>query len=147
MDFENIDDFYSELQKNIGIVLKQEAEEIREVMYEYVREVIYHSYSPHSYMRTYEILDSIIIDYNMVGENEFIAEITIDTNKMQSPSNSYNKEPVPISEIIEMFAEGRGYMREGKEMDMVQAGEEYIETGKALCDILNHLKSKGYDIA
>ena len=27
MDFENIDDFYSELQKNIGIVLKQEAEE------------------------------------------------------------------------------------------------------------------------
>lgn len=79
--------------------------------------------------------------------NQYIAEIKIDPNMMQSPSNSYNKEPLPITDIAQMFADGYGYERGGEKMDMIgDTYENYVATGDAINDILSMLKSKGYDI-
>lgn len=102
--------------------------------------------SPKVYIRTFELLDCIVIDYKLEGNN-YIAEIKIDPNLMQSPSNSYNQNPVPINEIVQEFANGNGYKRNGVKMDMIEdVNTNYIEVGNALKEIINMLKSKGYDV-
>lgn len=145
MDFNSIEELYAQIQTNIGETLKEEAEKIKEMIQDYVITVIYASYSPKVYIRTQELLNCIIIDYKIVG-NEYIAEIKIDPNMMQSPSNSPNPDPLPITEIAQEFADGNGYRRDGVKMDMIKdVYEEYIQTGYALKDIIGMLKSKGYD--
>lgn len=144
-DFNSFEALYAKLQPTVGEILKDGAEKIKGIIQDYVVTVIYSSYSPEVYNRTSELLNSIIIDYKIVG-NEYIAEIKIDTNMMQSPSNSYNKSPLPITDIAEMFAEGNGYKRGGQKMDMIgDTYENYVATGEAIKDIINMLKSKGYD--
>lgn len=145
-DFNSFEELYSKLQPTIGEILRDEAEKIKGIIQDYVITVIYSSYSPYIYNRTLELLNSIIIDYKIV-DNEYIAEIKIDTNMMQSPSNSYNQELLPITDIAQMFADGYGYERGGENMDMIgDTYENYIATGDAIKDILNMLKSKGFDI-
>jgi len=147
MDFNSIEDFYYQLQPTIGEILRDEAETIKRIIQDYVITIIYSSYSPEVYNRTSELLNSIIIDYKIVG-NEYIAEIKIDPSAMQSPSNSENKNPLPITDIAEMFAEGLGYKRGGAEMDMIgDTYENYVATGDAIKDIIGMLKSKGYDFS
>jgi len=146
-DFNSLEAFYSQLQTNVGEILRDEAEKIKGIIQDYVITVIYSSYSPQVYSRTSELLNSIIIDYKIVG-NEYIAEIKLDPSAMQSPSNSENKNPLPITDIAEMFAEGLGYKRGGKEMDMIgDTYENYVVTGDAIKDIISMLKSKGYDFS
>lgn len=145
-DFNSIEDFYSQLQKNVGEILRDEAEKIKGIIQDYVVTIIYTSYAPEVYERTSELLNSIIIDYKIVG-NEYIAEIKIDPQMLQSPSNSYNENPLPITEIAELFAEGRGYRRNGRKMDMIgDTYKNYVEVGNALKDVIEMLKAKGFDI-
>ncbi|NRU52565.1 hypothetical protein [Clostridium beijerinckii] len=144
-EFNSVEDFYTQLQTNIGETLRDEAEKIKEIIQDYMVTVIYTSYAPEIYERTYELLNSIIIDYRISG-SEYIAEIKIDPQMLQSPSNSYNENPLPITEIAELFAEGRGYKRNGRKMDVIgDTYENYVEVGNALKDIIGMLKSKGYD--
>jgi len=145
-DFDSIESFYAQLQRDTGEMLRDEAEKIKGIIQDYVVTVIYSSYNPYVYNRTSELLNSIIIDYKIVG-NEYIAEIKIDPNAMQSPSNSYNEDSLPISTIAQMFADGYGYERGGEKMDMIgDTYENYVATGDALKDIISMLKNKGYDI-
>lgn len=145
-DFNDLESFYTQLQVNTREMLSDEAEKIKEIIQDYVVTVIYSSYSPEIYNRTSELLNSIIIDYKIVG-NEYIAEIKIDTNAMQSPSNSYNEKSLPITDIAQMFADGYGYERGGEKMDMIgDTYENYVATGDAIRDIIGMLKGKGYDL-
>lgn len=145
-DFDSIESFYAQLQRDTGEMLRDKAEKIKGIIQDYVVTVIYSSYNPYVYNRTSELLNSIIIDYKIVG-NEYIAEIKIDPNAMQSPSNSYNEDSLPISTIAQMFADGYGYERGGEKMDMIgDTYENYVATGDALKDIISMLKNKGYDI-
>ena len=146
MDFNDLSSLYAQLQRNTGEVLKEEAEKIKGIIQDYVITVIYSSYSPEVYSRTYELLNSIIIDYKIIG-NEYIAEIKVNPQMMQSPSNSYNTSPLPITDIAQMFADGEGYKRGGIKMDMIgETYENYVATGQAIKDIISMLRSKGFDI-
>lgn len=146
-DFNSLESFYKQLQTNIGEVLRDEAERVKGIIQDYVITVIYSSYTPDVYERTSELLSCIIVDYKIIG-NEYVAEIKIDPQMMQSPSNSYNENPLPITEIAEMFAEGHGYNRNGRKMDMIgDTYNNYVAIGNALKDVISMLRNKGYNFS
>lgn len=45
MDFNNLEDFYNNLQMHVGEILKDEADKIKEIIIDYTVRVIYSSYS------------------------------------------------------------------------------------------------------
>jgi hypothetical protein len=142
--YDGLDGFYVDLDKQIIQALEQEAIEIRETMFNYIQS-IYDSYSsPTVYNRTMEFLNSAKITPVQNNNGEYYIEIYI-SEEVHSPNGWYPEEKT-LSEIADYFAEGYGYGRNGGKFNTMETiNEEYIETGKALKDMLNYLR-KNFDI-
>lgn len=145
MDFDSIDSFYSNLVQTMGIALKEAMEEARKKAYEYIENEWYGRYNPKFYSRTSALLNSLEIDYEMVG-NEMIATLyVIDEQHPESNSWTYRN----FDEVYEWFAKGEAYGEEryGENLDVIKyTQEELFETREIFNIIKSVLSSYGFDI-
>jgi len=145
-DFNSIEAFYANLEKQVIQSLEQEAIKIQQAIRLYILTNIYNSYTPSVYNRTQELLNSAIIKPVQNKGGEYYIEIYI-SDEMHSQSN-WVGESRTLSEIAEAFANGEGYSRGGIEYDAIgNIQEEYVASGRAINEILGMLKSKGFDIS
>lgn len=142
MDFNSIDSFYSNLVQTMGIALKEAMEKAREKAYEYIENEWYDKHHNRYYNRTMELLNSLQIDYEMVG-NEMIAILYIKGGK-HPKSNSWTYRS--FEELYEWFEDGFGEETDGNEDILEYTQRAMFETREIFNIIKTVLGSYGFDI-
>lgn len=164
-DFNSIEDFLIQAEKDAKEVLIKEAYYLQEMGRDYIIQKIYSVYSPTRYARTGEILDAIQVKVTP-NSNGLEVSVYVSDEIMHKQSNwmegvlttapwgmDYEPEnPMShngtMSKVLQYFAEGYGYgdARFGKSLDPMYEIAKYVDSGQAQDDLMNMLKQKGYNI-
>lgn len=95
-EFDNYDDLFNYLDKQLDNSLEDLAEIFKEVLYKFVKEKFYDVYTPVLYKRTWEVLNSITVSKKHKENNLTTVDVFFDINKIQShPSSFYVPENLP----------------------------------------------------
>lgn len=78
INFNNLDDLFKHLENTVNESLVPTAEIIRDLVKEYIQKNLYEAYTPQSYNRTYELINSISV--NKISNNTY--EIYYDVDKI-----------------------------------------------------------------
>lgn len=146
MDFNSIDSFYSNFEQIIGIALKEAMEKAREKAYENIENKWYGQHHDTFYNRTYNMIKSLYIDYDMPSEGVFNAVLYIKNDELHPASNSYNREPVTYESLYEWFADGFGGEIDSNEDILEYTQRAIFETREVFNIIKSVLSSYGFDI-
>lgn len=148
-NYNSIDDFYKELEKQTIASLEKTAQEIRQGWMDLIETEIYDSYSPSVYNRQNSLYNSIMISPVKKKNGEYSIDIYASeelhtknetwVDETENPNTTYTN-------IFDRFAKDGFYGRSGESIDVTKmTNEEWIENKKATNLILNYL-SKWFDI-
>lgn len=146
MDFNSIDSFYANLIQTMGIALKEAMEKAREKAYEYIENEWYGKHDSKFYIRTYNMVKSLYIDYDMPSEGVFNAELYIKNDELHPASNSYNREPVTYESLYEWFTDGFGGEIDSNEDILEYTQQVMFETREIFNIIKSVLSSYGFEL-
>lgn len=148
-DYNDLDEFYRELEKQTIASLERTAQEIRQGWMDLIQTEIYESYSPRVYNRQKALYYSIMISPVKKTNGEYSIEIYASDELHLENSTWIENEEEPnttYSGIFDRFAKDGFYGRGGESIDVVKmTNEEFIENGRANKLILNYL-SRWFDI-
>lgn len=146
MDYNNIDDFYKQLDIATMNSMKKLATQIKEGLRRLINDEIYGSYQPQHYQRMGSLLDSIRVDIIQNGICDWSLDIYFSSDKHPN-NNTWIGEESSFSEIFGKFAED-GFYRRDRSIDIMGMGyEEWIATGKALSLIKSYLQKQGINFS
>ena len=147
-DYDDLDGFYKELEKQTIASLERTAQEIRRGWMDLIETEIYNSYSPSVYNRQNSLYNSIIISPVRKSNGEYSIDIYA-SEELHSKNDTWRDDwldNTTYSNIFDRIAKDGFYGRGGKSIDVIKmTNEEWIENGKANKLILNYL-SKWFDI-
>jgi hypothetical protein len=159
--FDSISALMKHIENEVILSLKIVAEDIRQIIKDYVEKEVYQAYTPHEYSRTYELLNSLeISEIKKIG-NVFSFDIFFNPDKigMYDTRDKWNQHKsvygyetwhgMKLNELIPWFiengTEGGLWDRDGiYAMEYVK--ERLENTNEHLKKIVKVLKSKGYDV-
>ena len=147
-DYDDLDEFYKELEKQTIASLEKTAQEIRQGWMDLIETEIYDSYSPSVYNRQNSLYNSIMISPVRKSNGEYIIDIYA-LEELHTENGTWRDDwldNTTYSNIFDRFKENGFYGRDGESIDVIKmTNEEWIENGKANKLILNYL-SKWFDI-
>lgn len=138
--YNGVDAFYQALENQVKQALREEAKEIQKAMKEYIDKEIYGSYHPKVYQRTNEFMNSVKIEPVKKQGGEWCIQIYI-SNARHRKTPDWRPPNSTYSEIADFFANGEGFGRDGKELDVVKETQDK-EVEKALKGLLDFLRQK-----
>lgn len=147
-NYNSIDDFYKDLEKQTIASLEKTAQEIRRGWMDLIETEIYDSYSPSVYNRQNSLYNSIMISPVKKRNGEYSIDIYA-SEELHTENPTWRDdwlENTTYSSIFDRFAKDGFYGRGGESIDVTKmTNEEWIENKKATNLILNYL-SKWFDI-
>lgn len=147
-NYNSIDEFYKELEKQTIASLEKTAQEIRQGWMDLIETEIYNSYSPSVYNRQNSLYNSIMISPVKKSNGEYTIDIYA-SEELHEKNETWRDdwlENTTYSNIFDRFAENGFYGRGGESIDVTEmTNEEFIENKKATNLILNYL-SKWFNI-
>lgn len=145
MDFNSIEAIYAELEKQVKTALMVEAQKIKLAIEDYIILDLYQSYTPQYYERTGTLLNSIEVSPVKKDGDEYAIEIYVKNELHDIPHWKTGKDRT-LTEILQEFADGNGYARDGKEIDPIQSVWEN-ECKDVIENLLDYLRRRGFDIS
>lgn len=137
-NFNSIEDFYSNLIKDLGVALKEALETAKQVAYDYIVTEWYQKYEPQVYERLGLMLESLQTEFKLNGNN--LEAILYVRQDMHPASNSYNSNPISFDDLYEWFAEAY------QSKDILEHTNEQMNDIHSFVNIIRDtLKSKGYN--
>lgn len=150
MEYDSLKDFYSKLMEETENALKKAMERGKNLAYMYIKTHWYNKHpnglnddTPNSYKRTYELLESLDIEYKIYKNGNMEATLFIRDDVKHSLSNSWNREQVSFERLYQWFTDEEYY---GEDDILEHVNESYFEAGKALKIIQDTLRKSGFDI-
>ena len=139
----DLDRIYAEIIKGTRQSIERIFNEAKQVAYREITDKWY-SYKPTMYNRLNLMLDSLLIDVQVVG-NTVIGKLYIRDDYMHPASNSFNKNSISFEELYEWFADGRH--PSGQSEDILEfTNEDMFESGKVIRLLQSYMKDKGFNI-
>lgn len=147
-NYNSIDEFYKELEKQTIASLEKTAQEIRQGWMDLIETEIYNSYSPSVYNRQNSLYNSIMISPVKKSNGEYTIDIYA-SEELHTKNETWRDdwlENTTYTGIFDRFKENGFYGRGGESIDVTEmTNEEFIENKKATNLILNYL-SKWFNI-
>jgi hypothetical protein len=157
--FNNLNDLSNYLrQQTLKYVKEDVAEVIKDILYRYVDELLYDDFTPASYHRTYDLINSLSIsEMNKVGKNEHEIVIFFDDNKIRPMIDDTSKWNQHMSSdgtnldessyVAEYMNYGHGGLYIQQPILFLEAALNEINSKKPHLTILKRrLKEKGFII-
>ena len=138
MVYEDIDDMYIQLDRDVQNSVVAVANEIKNGLRELINDEIYGSYMPSVYIRSGELIEAIRIDVVQNGLCDWTLDVYISKDR-HSGNSTWIGEQDTYDTIFDKFAED-GFYRRDRSIDVMSISkEEWEQTDKAFKIIKQYL--------
>lgn len=160
--FTSIDTMLNYLNRNISIVLQDVGKDVEKIIHDYIMKEWYNEHTPHEYIRTYDMINSLRVRKVQKINNGYSIELCFDTDTIHANKvgdsfwnqhmSLYRKDgsgEQNVSQAIPLWIEegnnpnSKNPVYEYKGIGMM----DYASKQKSviLKSLLSHLKSKGFN--
>lgn len=157
-EFRDLKSFFNYVEKNMKFALQEVAYEIEEIIKNYIIERLYNTYTPSSYTRTYDYINSLTVDKVEFTDDGYQVFIYFDTKKIRPlPPDEVGRwsrhqsitDGTDVSDLIPYFIEygthGSLWDREGI-YAIENIEKELLQTKLHLKKIVSILQSRGFNV-
>lgn len=158
MKFNNYNDLFKYLNRQIAIGLQKTAYDVEKIIKKYLMEHLYNAYQPYQYNRSYDFINSLKVDKVISNGNEHTVKIYYDTTRIipNYQNTKYNQHTDVYSndvrKLIPLWIE-EGTKKDGKNffprtgLYSMKYTVNYLEsTHKFKNNMIKYLKQQGIKI-
>ena len=136
---------YNAIDSAIMSSLNELGSKIMNEIYQYIQTEIYDSYTPTVYMRVYQLMNSLEIVPVQKSGNTYTLTIKV-KDEMHEESNWIDTN-TDLKGVFDRFVNGFGHQGVFRQASPINNfNKEYIESKRAITDLLFFIRSKGIEI-